>query len=116
MSTAMENNYRDSAHLMSRARFSLMLPHHAGIDKAIASAFRECELAFHEMDERLLDDNALRWVVEIRELMDTTGIPESPEGTFLLKARALSVEQQSDLRVAVNDLADWFARQVTQST
>lgn len=63
------------------------------------------------MDERGLDADARRWVATIKSLMDTTGIKDPVGiGTFELKARTLSTDQQSELSRAVDELAHWFRR------
>jgi len=104
-------SYHYQAEKLSDARRCLMLPHNNGIAQSIADAFHEYTLAFHQLDERQLDDNALRWVGKIKSLMDTSGVSAPPhEGTWIAKARTLSPEQQLELAGAVDELAHWFAR------
>jgi len=99
------------AQKLSDARRCLMLPHSNGIEQSIADAFHECTLAFHQLDEHQLDDNARRWVRAIKALMDTSGVSAAPhEGTWIAKARTLSKEQQLELASAVDELAHWFDR------
>jgi len=104
-------SYHYQAEKLSDARRCLMLPHNNGIAQSIADAFHECTLAFHQLDERQLDDNALRWVGKIKSLMDTSGVSAPPHtGAWIAKARTLSPEQQLELAGAVDELARWFDR------
>ena len=48
------------------------------------------------MDESALDDNAKRWVTQIKEFMKTRD--------------SLSTDQQIELSLAVDELANWFER------
>ena len=105
--------YQYQAEKLAAARRSLMLPHTQGEDQSIAYAFHECSLAFHCMDESGLSDDARRWVSQIREFMDTSGL-EDPlgQGTSVLKAQGLTSDQQLELSRAVDELAHWFARKL----
>jgi len=103
--------YHYQAEKLSDARRCLMLPHNNGIAQSIADAFHECTLAFHQLDERHLDDHAGRWVTKIKALMDTSRVSASQhEGIWIAKARTLSPEQQLELAGAVDELAHWFDR------
>jgi hypothetical protein len=62
------------------------------------------------MDEKGLDDNARRWVMQIKEFMNTDGVGKPNEGAWMAKARTLSTDQQIDLSRAVDELAHWFDR------
>jgi hypothetical protein len=88
-----------------------MLPHTRGTETSIAEAFGECAHAFHNMDEKGLDDSARKWVATIKEFMDTTGIVDTDgEGAWTVKARTLSVDEQIELSHVVDELANWFDR------
>jgi len=104
--------YSYQAEKLSLARSSLMLPHTSGLAQSISSAFQACSLGFKDLDETGLDADARRWVATIKSLMETTGIKDpAGVGTFELKARTLSTDQQSDLSRAVDELAHWFRRE-----
>jgi len=109
----MEYGYQ--AEKMSVARRALMLPHTGGIEVSISYAFMECANAFHRMDESGLDDSAREWVTTIKNIMDTSGLEDSAgQGTFLVKARLLTQDQQLELSRAVDELAHWFDRKFWQ--
>lgn len=96
---------------LSAARSSLMLPHPQGVEASIASAFHACALAFHEFDESGLDDNARSWIAKIKGFMDTTNISDtSGAGTWVVKARTLTTDDQLELSRVVDELAHWFHR------
>lgn len=97
---------------LSAARRSLMLPHPQGVETAIASAFHACDLAFHGFDESGLDDNARSWIAKIKGFMDTTNISDtSGAGTWAVKARSLTIDDQFELSRVVDELAHWFQRE-----
>ena len=96
---------------LSAARRSLMLPHPQGIEASIASAFHACALAFHEFDASGLNDDARSWIAKIKEFMDTTNISDtSGAGTWTIRARALTTDDQLELSRVVDELAHWFDR------
>lgn len=104
--------YSYQAEKLSLARSSLMLPHASGEAQSISSAFQACSLGFKDLDESGLDANARTWVATIKGLMDTTGIKDPADvGTFELKARSLTTDQQSELSRAVDELAHWLRRE-----
>lgn len=89
-----------------------MPPHPAGEAASIASAFRECYLGLHTLEEEALDDSARRYLAKLKELMDTTGLSDSDErGRWMVKADSLSEEQKGDLSRAIDELASWFERE-----
>ncbi|MDP3072298.1 MAG: hypothetical protein Q8N18_18550 [Opitutaceae bacterium] len=104
--------YSYQAEKLSVARSSLMLPHAGGAAKSIASAFQACSLGFTDMDRKGLNADARRCVKVIEGFMDTTGI-EDPKGvgTYELKARKLTEDEQGELSQAVDELAYWFDRE-----
>ena len=87
-----------------------MLPHPKGEAESIALAFHECELGLMRLPLDELDQDARHWVEQLRGLMDTDGIPESPRGTWFVKASQLTVDDQMTLSHVVDELAHWFAR------
>lgn len=100
------------AEKFSVARSLLMLPHPNGEADSIASAFHECSLGLHQLDEQDLDDSARDWIATLKELMDTTGLMDPDgRGLWTVKASSLTVEQQFELSNVVNELASWFARE-----
>ncbi len=104
-------DYGYQSEKLSAARHCLMLPHSQGVESSIANAFHECTLAFHDMDESGLSDDARTWVSKIKEIMDTTGLEDpNDEGTWVVKARDLSVDQQIELSRVVDELAHYFDR------
>jgi hypothetical protein len=97
----------------SAARRCLMLPHTHGETEDIANAFHECSLGLHDLDHEKLDDHSSKWVNKIRELMDTSVIQDrSGRGKWLIKAEQLTEEQKIELSKAVDELANWFDRQL----
>jgi hypothetical protein len=98
--------YDHQAEVLSRARSALMLPHTAGAEDALREAFRECNLAFHKMDESGLDDGALALVAKIKALMYPGGVVDG----WMDRAPNLSTDQQLDFSRAVDELANWFNR------
>ena len=108
--------YAYQSEKLSAARRCLMLPHSQGIETSIAGAFHECSLAFDQMDESRLGDEASRWVAKIKEFMDTSGISDpKQEGTWTVKARTLSTDQQLELSHLVDELAHFFERKSWES-
>jgi hypothetical protein len=104
-------NYSYQAEKLSLARSCLMLPHSQGEAHSIAEAFHNCSLAFHDMDEAGLDDNAREWVRKIKEFMDTTNVEDnSGKGKWAAKASTLTTDEQLELSNTLNDLASWFCR------
>lgn len=101
--------YSYQAEKLSSARSSLMLPHSRGEAESIASAFHELSLAFHQLDVRALGDSAQRWVNKLQEFMDTTGVSDpNGEGTWVVKARTFSTDDQLEISHTVDELAHWF--------
>ncbi len=95
----------------SVARSSLMVPHPNGEAASIASAFHECSLGLHELDEQTLDDHARGWVVKLKDLMDTSGLTDPDgRGLWAVKAASLTIEQKFELSRVVDELAHWFDR------
>lgn len=93
------------------ARRSLMLPHTMGEAHSIYGAFLACSLAFKDLDESRLDDDARGWVTKLKGFMDTSGIDDPKgEGTFLIKARRLTVDEQRELSDCIDNLAYCFAQ------
>src|SRR4030065_562703 len=75
------------AEKFSDARSLLMLPHPEGETASIASAFHECSLGLHNLNEQELDDTARVWVAKLKELMDTSGLTD-PDGRGLWEVKA----------------------------
>lgn len=101
--------YSYQAEKLSSARSSLMLPHSRGEAESIASAFHELSLAFHQLDVRALGDSAQRWVTKLQEFMDTTGVSDpNGEGSWVVKARTFSTDDQLEISHTVDELAHWF--------
>ena len=100
-----------AAQKFASARSALMLPHPQGEAQSIASAFFECRLGLDRLDRTHLDDDSSRWIGELEGLMSTSGL-EDPhrEGLLVLKARALSSDEQYLLSKVVDELAHWFSR------
>lgn len=105
----MKKGYRYASEKLSAARRALMLPHPKGEEHSIIGAFHECMLAFHDLDRSELPDDPRTWIATVERLMDTTDIPEDPNGTWLIKARQLSEEDRFDLSRTVDELAWWFS-------
>ena len=102
---------RYAAEKFAIARSVLMLPHPQGEAQSIASAFSECRHGLDRLDRTELDYDALKWIGELESLMSTSGLNDPhKEGLFLLRARALSEDDQYQLSSVVDDLAHWFAR------
>ena len=104
--------YSYQAEKLSSARSSLMLPHTHGEAESIASAFHALSLAFHELDIHGLNETARCWVNKLKEYMDTTGISNPDgEGTWVIKARTFSPDDQHEISFTVDELAHWFDRE-----
>ena len=101
---------------LSAARACLMLPHTHGEAESIAAAFRNCSLAFHNMDESGLDDSAREWVRKIKQFMDTSGVQDpSGKGTWAVKASTFTTDQQLELSRLIDELAHWFDRRIWET-
>ena len=83
------------------AQVALMLPHPEGEAKSIADAFWRCSEAFRDLNDDELDDSAKAYVATIRELMGPGDTP------LVDRASAMSVDEQYELRDAVDGLAHW---------
>lgn len=99
-------NYSYQAQKLSDARRALMLPHDSG--EAIAIAFHACSCAFNKLDENQLEEKARDWIYKIKHFMNTENLGEN--GTCLIKAQSLSINEQQDLSDAIDELAHWFNR------
>jgi hypothetical protein len=97
---------------LSQARSTLMAPHEMGEEHSYASAFEVCSRAFHDFDvSRVKGDDAVHWIETIKRLMDTSGV-EGPtgEGTWVHRARLMTVDEKREFSNAVDELASWFNR------
>ncbi len=105
------------AEKFSVARSALMLPHLEGESKSIYHAFNACSLGLDNLDRKLLtDDNAIKNVSKIEELMDTSGLTDSEDkGLWKIKAELLSEEEKYDLSTAVDELASYFSYYMLES-
>ena len=99
------------------ARSCLMLPHPNGEASSIMHAFHECTLGLAGVDRQSLDDDALAWVNELEDLMNTDGLedPGGERGLWIIKAESLTVEQQSAVSNVIDTLAYWFKAQLRDS-
>jgi hypothetical protein len=101
--------YRYQSEKLSAARRSLMLPHSSGEALSIADALHNCQMAFHRLEDSRLDDNEARLVRKIKTFMDTSELDDpNGEGTYVVKARALSNAQKLDLTNSIDELASSF--------
>ncbi|TKI70281.1 hypothetical protein FCU45_03040 [Sulfurimonas crateris] len=101
--------YSYQAEKLSAARAALMLPHYGGEAQSIVDAFHECSLAFNQFDESQLDETARNWIRKLKEFMDTNDvIDDSGEGTWMVKARSFSVDEQREISHIIDELASWF--------
>lgn len=110
LSVALRYSYQ--VEKFSLARSCLMPSKSPGAD-AIAAAFFACTHAFEDMEEKDfengLDDRARSLVATIKRFMDTSGIVDPRgKGTWTVKARSLTVDEQRELFGAVNELSAWF--------
>lgn len=83
-----------------------------GEEHSYASAFEVCSRAFHDFDvSRVKGDDAVHWIETIKRLMDTSGV-EGPtgEGTWVHRARLMTVDEKREFSNAVDELASWFNR------
>lgn len=75
-----------------------MLPHPKGEADSIAQAFHECHLAINGLDHSKLEADTSAKVRELEALMDTTALVDPKnEGLWTVKARQLTIDEQSDL-------------------
>ncbi len=95
---------------LSQARRILMAPNPHGEEQSFADAFFECSRAFHEFDEDLITDgNAQNWIDTIKQLMDTSGVEDpTDEGTYLHRARAMTLDEKCEFSRCIAELASWF--------
>lgn len=98
---------------LSLARSSLMAPHEMGEEHSYAAAFHACSLAFHQFDvSRVKNDDAVRWIETIKRLMDTSGVEDpTGEGTWVHRARQMTLEERREFSNAVDELASFFNRE-----
>jgi hypothetical protein len=98
----------------STARRFLMLPHPNGEASSITHAFHECSLGLAGIDKTSLDDDALGWIRQLEELMNTDGLedPDGKAGLRMVKAESLTINQKSNLSSVVDTLAYWFKEQL----
>ena len=86
-----------------------MLPHPNGEAQTIASAFVECSLGLMDLQTDDLGEGVQGWLGKLRDLMDTSDIPDtSAHQLFELKARQLTEAQKIELSQIVDELASWF--------
>jgi hypothetical protein len=105
------------AEKLSAARRVLMLPHPRGEAESIAEAFELCSRAFFRFDTNALDDNARRWILTIKDFMDTSGIDNvGGRGTYVIKAERLTNDEKRELSNAVDELAHWFKQHFWDTT
>lgn len=103
------NQWAYPAEKFGTARRTLMVPHPGGEAKSLVAAFHECEHGLRNVSLEALDDDARRWVAIILDTHDTTGIEDpTGDGTWLIKAEGLSVDQVMRFSSAVDGLATWF--------
>jgi hypothetical protein len=101
--------YSYQAEKLSAARYALMLPHSRGEAQSIADAFHEISLALHQLDVSKLSESAQRWIATLQGYMDTTGaIDPDGDGTWAVKARTFTTDDQIYISNAVDELAHWF--------
>lgn len=101
--------YSYQAEKLSAARHALMLPHSRGEAQSIADAFHEISLALHQLDVSKLSESAQRWIATLQGYMDTTGVSDSDgDGTWTIKARTFTTDDQIHISNAVDGLAHWF--------
>jgi hypothetical protein len=103
------------AEKLAAARRSLMLPHYRGEAQSIANACHECSLGLKDVLLDDLDANARGWAKTIQLVVEAKGT-EDPhgEGTWIVHARTLTQDQQQEFSSAVDSLADWFDRSMTE--
>ena len=102
-------NFRYQAERFDAARRILMLPHPHGEAQSIASAFIECSLGLMDLQTEDLGEGVRDWLGILRDLMDTSDIPEtSAYELFELKARQLTEAQKIELSQIIDELASWF--------
>lgn len=105
----------------SEARSALQLPFEGDEDVAIGHAFHLCSRAldkFHLKRELLKDEpSVLQWIEVVERTMNTAGL-EDPDGigTWRVKARSLSMNEQGAFSSAVGELAAWFDMQFWSSS
>jgi hypothetical protein len=78
------------------ARKSLIAPHPDGEARSFYYAFQNCSLAFNHFDaNRVKDEEAGKWIKTILQLMDTTGLQDTPgEGLWQARAKQMSLEEK----------------------
>jgi hypothetical protein len=99
---------------LSQARSVLMAPHPWSEEISFIEAFRYCTHAFEDFDvTRVKDKNACGWIETIKRFMDTTNVQDpTNDGPWLQRARAMDLEEKREFSEAVDELADWFKRQL----
>jgi hypothetical protein len=96
-----------------QARRALMAPHQNGEEHGFASAFIAFQHAFRQFDlSRIDDENPLRWIKTMRRLMSCEGLSDSTgEGTLVVRARMMTLDEKIEFSKAVDELASWFDTQ-----
>jgi hypothetical protein len=107
--------YSYASKRFSEARSALMLPHPEGEAQSIAMCFFDCKMGLTDIKREHLDDDAAAWVETLGEFMNTEGI-EDPGGvgTYLLRARQLTTDDQMTLSRIVDELAHYFDRRTEE--
>lgn len=106
----MSNDFKYQAEKLHEARSALMAPHPQGETESFVEAFHECDLAFHQLDVNMVEDeHALEWIGTIRRLIDTSSLQDpSDKGLWLIRAEQLTLEEKIEFARAVDELASWF--------
>jgi hypothetical protein len=96
------------------ARSSLMLPHSMGEEHSIAHAFHACSLGLQQFDvTRIADEDVRDRIERLRTLTQTEGMEDATgEGTWVHRARKMTVDEKRELSSVVDQLADWFNKHV----
>jgi hypothetical protein len=101
----------------SLTRLSLMLPHPIGEDSSIADAFNVCSLGLRNFRKSTITDvNAREWLESVEKVMSAESVDDpTGEGTWIHRARSMTIEEKRGFSHAVDQLASWFWREFRSS-
>lgn len=102
-----QNSYYRAAEKFGDARRYLMLPFGHEEDELIAFALKESKLGIDTINIAKLDEQTFKMVAELKEIMVETGLDTEDS---LEKAGALTVKQQAEVSMLIDDLANAFSR------
>lgn len=97
------------AEKLGAARRILMLPVPVDETEAFCEAFDECRRGLEQVQDHMLEPNALRWITTIRGFLNAAEVgPESGAEVRRSRVAKLSYVERDKFAGAVDNLADWL--------